>query len=189
MKRVFIVHGWEGNPKEPWFVWIKKELEKRKFKVFVPKMPNPDYPKINAWINYLKKQVKNPDKNTYFIGHSIGCQTILRYLEKLDKKIGGCVFVAGWFNLKLYNLETHEEVKTVEPWIKTPINFNKVKKLINKNVAIFSDNDPFVNLNEKNTFKKKLGSRIIIHHNKGHFMPQNIKNLPSAFNALLEISK
>jgi len=26
-KRVFIIHGWSGNPKNAWFPWIKNELE------------------------------------------------------------------------------------------------------------------------------------------------------------------
>src|SRR3990167_5523753 len=98
MKRVFIIHGWGSNPKDDWFPWIKKELESKGFKVEIPVMPNTDEPKVNEWVGFLKKIVKNPDKDTYFIGHSIGCQTILRYLENLDKKIkiGGCIFVAGW---------------------------------------------------------------------------------------------
>jgi len=27
MKRVFIIHGWGGNPEEGWLPWLKKELE------------------------------------------------------------------------------------------------------------------------------------------------------------------
>ena len=35
----------------------------------------------------------NNDENTYFVGHSIGCQAIMRYLESVDvKKIGGVLF-------------------------------------------------------------------------------------------------
>jgi len=32
-KRVFLIHGWEGSPEEGWRPWLKKELEKRGFKV------------------------------------------------------------------------------------------------------------------------------------------------------------
>ena len=31
MKRVYIIHGWEGYPEEGWFPWLKKELEDRGF--------------------------------------------------------------------------------------------------------------------------------------------------------------
>ena len=31
-----MVHGWDGNPNNHWFPWLKKELEKRGFEVHVP---------------------------------------------------------------------------------------------------------------------------------------------------------
>ena len=193
MKRVFLIHGWGGNPKEPWFVWIKKELEKKKFKFIAPKMPNPNYPKIHSWVPYLKKKIGKVDKNTYLIGHSIGCQTILRYLKTLkNEKIGGCVLVAPWMHLDEKTIEEDgEESKEIaRPWVTTSINFNKVKKHSNKFVAIFSDNDPFVPINNVKIFKNKLNAKIIIEHNKGHFDPSsNVKKLPSALKALLKISK
>ncbi len=100
MKRVFIIHGWDGYPEEGWFPWLKKELEKNGFEVFVPAMPNPSEPKIEEWIPFLENIIDEPDEDTYLVGHSIGCQTIFRYLEQLEnKKIGGAVCVAGWFIL------------------------------------------------------------------------------------------
>ncbi len=46
MKRVFIVHGWDGYPTEGWFPWLKAELEKRGFTVAVPAMPHPERPTV-----------------------------------------------------------------------------------------------------------------------------------------------
>ena len=99
MKRMFIVHRWDGTPKSDWYPWLKKELEKKGFKVEVPEMPNTSEPKINDWVAHLKKVVGKLDSKTYFIGHSIGCQAIMRFLEKEDYngKVGNIVFVAGWF--------------------------------------------------------------------------------------------
>lgn len=48
MKRVFIIHGWDGYPKEWWYPWLKQELEARSFEVYVPAMPDPEGPKIDA---------------------------------------------------------------------------------------------------------------------------------------------
>ena len=103
MKRVFIIHAWGFNPKMNWYLWLKSELEKRYFEVFIPEMPNTDEPKIEEWISHLKKVVGKIDYDTYFVGHSIWCQTIMRYLERENVKVGNVVFVAGWF--KLDNLE------------------------------------------------------------------------------------
>lgn len=168
-KRVYIIHGWDGHPKDCWLPWLKNKLGNKGFEVYIPVMPNTEEPKIDEWVGHLLSLVPDPDENTYFVGHSIGCQAILRYLEKLDnKKIGGAVFVAGW--LTLTNLETKEERKIADPWLKTPIDFEKVKNNINKVIAIFSDNDPFVPLEEnKKIFSEKLNAEIIIENDKGHF--------------------
>lgn len=62
-------------------------------------MPDTANPKIKKWVSELEKQVSELDENTYFVGHSIGCQTIMRYLEnKETRKIGGILFVAPWLN-------------------------------------------------------------------------------------------
>ncbi|MFA4890393.1 MAG: alpha/beta fold hydrolase [Candidatus Paceibacterota bacterium] len=188
-KRVFIIHGWGGTPKEGWLLWLNKELKKKGFNVVAPKMPNADEPKIKEWVSFLAKLVGKPDKNTYFVGHSIGCQAIMRYLETLkNKKIGGLVFVSGWF--KLMNLESEEEEEIAKSWIETPINLKKVKNNSKKIVAIFSDNDPVVPLSDNEIFKKELSAEIIIEHNKSHFNASDgITELSIVLEKILEMSK
>ncbi|MDD5145114.1 MAG: hypothetical protein PHW72_03250 [Candidatus Pacebacteria bacterium] len=44
-KRVLIIHGWESNSKEHWFLEEKNRLEDRGFEVTVPDMPNTFHPK------------------------------------------------------------------------------------------------------------------------------------------------
>jgi len=189
-KRVFIIHGWDGYPEEGWFPWLKQELEKNGFQVQVPAMPEPVEPKIEKWVSYLNKIVSNVDENTLFVGHSIGCQTILRYLEGLpiEKKVGGAVFVAGW--LSSPNLETEEEKRIAKPWIEIPIDFEKVKQHTKKFFAIFSDDDEVISLDNKELFEQKLGAKTIIESGCGHFgESDNITELSSALKAIMEISK
>ncbi len=169
MKRVFIIHGWGGNPEEGWFPWLKKELEAKGFTVTVPAMPNTDEPKIETWVPFLKEQIGKADENTYLVGHSMGCQTIMRYLEGLaDEKIGGIVFAAGFFNLKNENLEDDEERAIAKPWLETPIDTNKILTHVDKITAVFSDNDDWVPLSDSEIFKERLKAKIIIEHNKSH---------------------
>ncbi len=191
MKRVFVIHGWSGSPSEPWLNWIKGELGEKGYEVNVPAMPNADNPEINSWVNFLREQVGNVDENTYFVGHSIGCQTIMRYLETVDGPAGGVVFVAGFFNLKEEGYEDPEEEKVIaKPWLETPINFEKLRAMLEgRLVAIFSDNDPCVAVEDSEIFKEKLGAKIIIEHGQGHFDPEsNISEVPSALEAVLELS-
>ena len=131
MKIVYIIHGGAESPKEPMHVWIKKELEKNNFSVIAPKMPNPEEPEIESWVGKLNKIV-NLKEEVYFIGHSIGCQTILRFIEGIKKKVKGIVLIAPWKNLNKEAIEEEgEEMKEIaKPWIETPINWKKVKSKI-----------------------------------------------------------
>ncbi|MEK6951303.1 MAG: alpha/beta hydrolase [Nanoarchaeota archaeon] len=188
MKRVIIVHAWDDHPKSNWYPWLKKELEKIGFKVIVPIMPNTSKPKIKEWISYLKKVVGRLDKETYFVGHSIGCQTILRYLEQENfrSKIPGILFVAGWF--KLAHLEGKEVKKIAQPWLKTSINFTKIKPKISKLTVFLSSNEPYGYVEEnQRIFNEKLGAKIVIMKNKGHFTSAD--GVDKLFNALNSIKE
>lgn len=169
MKKIYLIHGWGGTGSGGWFDWIKEEM-KNKAEVYSFDMPNTDEPKIEEWVKYLEEQIDmdSLDENTYFVGHSIGCQTIMRFLEKLHKhkRVGGCVFVSGWFDL--INLEP-EELIIVHPWANTKISFERVLDHCNNFLAIFSTDDPYVHLDEAEKFKTRLGAKIIIKKNKGHF--------------------
>ncbi len=188
--RVFIVHGWDGYPEEGWFPWLKKELETRGFQVFIPQLPDTGNPRIYNWVPALAKVVGIPDAQTYFVGHSMGCQTIARYLESLPEgvKVGGSVFVAGFFK-HLTGLEDDPAVTdTDRHWLGTSLDLEKVKTHLDKSIAIFSDNDPWVPLDNQDDFKEKLLSRIVIEHQMGHFSGSNgIKELPIVLESLLKL--
>lgn len=187
-KRVFIIHGWSGYPEEGWFPWVKKELESREIEATVPAMPHPDEPTINDWVNHLIGVVGTPNENTYFVGHSIGCQTIIRYLEMIDSRVGGAVFVAGFLS-KLTGLETKKEEETERPWLETPIDFEKIKRTTNSFVVILSSNDSFVPLDEnKRLFEEKLGARVIVVPNAGHLNQESgFTELPIVLEELLKM--
>ncbi len=192
MKKVIIVHGWDGYPEEGWFPWLKKELEARGFAVTVPQLPDAHSPSIEKWVPALADAVGVADEQTYFVGHSMGCQTVVRYLESLPEgtKVGGAVFVAGFF--KRLTLEEDPEVQAIDRhWLGAPIDLRKVKSHILKSVAIFSDNDPYVPLDNQDDFREKLGSEIIIEHNKGHFSGPSDKifKLPIVLEKIRELAE
>ncbi len=190
-KRVFIIHGWDGYPEEGWFPWLKKELEARGFSVIVPQLPRPDEPRINNWVPKLTEVVGKPDEQTYFVGHSMGCQTITRYLERLpeDAVVGGAVFVAGFFK-RLTNLEDDDVVRSVaDEWLKTPIKLGAVKLHLPKSIAIFSDDDPYVPMDNREDFANVLRAKIIVENKKGHFSGSTgTTKLPVALESVLEIA-
>lgn len=111
----------------------------------------------------------------------------MRYLESLlaDEKIGGAVFVAGFTDdLGL------EEIKN---FFTTRLDFEKMKKHCPKFVAIQSDNDPYVPINQADSLKEKLGSRIIMKHNFAHFSgatdnESSCVELPDVIDVVIEMA-
>jgi uncharacterized protein len=193
MGRVFIIHGWGGHPDEAWFPSVKRELEERGFEVEIPTMPDVDgNPEIESRVNFLKDFVGVPDEDIHFIGHSIGCQTIARYLETLpaETRVGGAVFVAGWFTLKDLDDYEEEDRQVAMPWIETPIDYEKVRSICPKSVAIFTKDDPFVDIGNARFYEERFGSKIITLESGGHLNDEsNTKALPQVIIAMEEINK
>ncbi len=184
MKRVVIVHCWDGTPNYCWYPETKKELEEKGFKVEVPQMPETNLPKLSLWLPKLKEVVGEPDEDLYLIGHSSGCITIMRYLEQLsdDLKIGGAVLVAGFTDDLGY-----EELSN---FFETQMNFEEIKKHCKKFVLINSDNDPYVDLKFGKELEQKLNAKLIIKHKMGHFSSEdNCTSLPEVTKEILEMSK
>ncbi len=191
MRNIYIIHGWDGSPDEPMLQWLKLNLEKQDNEVYVPEMPTPAAPMIEAWVGKLK-EVINPSEDVIIVGHSIGCQAVLRYVETLSEniRIAGIVLIAPWMVLDEQTIKDEgEEVRGIaKPWMETPINFVKVKSHIGKVVAIFSNDDKYVPLNQKDLFEKRLGAETIVEHGKGHFtISDGVIELPSALNAVENI--
>ena len=194
MNRVIIVHRWDGTPTSDWYPSVAKTLRAKGFEVSIPKMPNTIEPEIDAWIQTLVQTVGKPDKNTYFIGHSIGCQTILRYLEGLEKnkEVGGVIFVAPWMHLDEETIreEGEENIAIAKPWIETPIEFKNVINHTKNFIAIFSDNDPFVPVSDAKIFEEKLGAKIMIFKDMGHFdSSKGVNELPIVLKEMLRFLK
>ncbi len=182
MKRVFIIHRWSGTPNSDWYQWVSRELEQKGYQVFVLAMPETDNPDIDKWVSKLSEIVGIPDENTYFIGHSIGAQTIMRYLATLPEsiKINKTIFVAGWFKLSGLEDEGEDIINIAKPWIETLIDFDHIKSVCDNIQVLLSNNEPFGCIEEnKKIFEEKLSANVIILENKGHFTEDDgVKELP-----------
>lgn len=183
-KRIIIVHGWEGSPQGNWFPWLKDKLEGEGYEVIVPAMPNPNLPVMQEWLAKLSSVIKKPDENVYLVGHSLGVIAILRYLESLGQndKIGGAVLVAGFPEPIGY-----EELNS---FFHKPLDYDHIKRIVKKFVAIHSDNDPYVPLQNGQLLKDKLGAELVIIKNGGHLNAESgYTELPIVFEVLKEMSK
>lgn len=164
MKRAVIIHCWDGTPNYAWYPWVKKELETLGYKVQVPAFPHTANPKLKLWLPMLQSVIGIPDEELVLIGHSIGCATIMRYLETLkeNQKVGKVIFVAGFTDNLIF-----EEIKN---FFITPINYEKIKNSVkNGIVAIQSDDDPYVDyVKYSQLLKTYLNAKIVTKHAAKH---------------------
>lgn len=186
-KRLFIVHGWGYGPGMFWYPWLSERAKEKGFSVTVPEMPGTDSPEIGGWVARLKQAVGQLDSNTYFVGHSIGCQAIMRLLagSTFKGRTGSVVFVAGWF--RLANLESDEVREIARPWTETPIDFKDVARRVGSLTVFLSDDDPygFVDENSK-LFMEKLGAKVVVERGRGHFT-DGITEMPEVLEELLTV--
>ena len=188
---VVIVHRWDGKSQSDWYPWLRAELKKRGTETVIPTMPNTEEPDIDGWVTKLQRDVPEPTNDTYLVGHSIGNQAIMRYLEQLPARtrVGGLVFVAGWFYLS--NLEDEDVEATARPWMETPIDTKAVKEKA-KNIKVFiSSNDPYgMQQDNKKRFERELAATVVIEKDKGHFTADDgVTEIPEVLEAIESMQK
>jgi len=186
MPKVFLVHGWEGNPNNSFFPWLRSELESRDYEVESLSMPDPDNPRMEAWIPHLEQAVGTPSKDVVIVGHSMGGATTLRFLERLPEgiKIDKAVLVAP--AVDIINNLTDEEAEFISPWLK-PFDDAKIARSADKIIGIFSDNDQFIPLSSADYAKEHFSAEIVIDHEMSHYDDDTgITEAPSVLQAILD---
>ncbi|HEY6915044.1 MAG TPA: alpha/beta hydrolase [Paludibacter sp.] len=168
---IYLIPRWAGTIHSDWYDWLHTVIKtKYQIEIIRLEMPNWDQPDINESIVYMNEHVKDIDSQTYFIGHSVGCQAVLRFLNqqlksKKNLHIGGFLFVAGWFTVD-------NPWSTLKPWMDTSgINLSLIREQTNFRQVVLSDNDPFTanfNLN-KSLWESMLNAKTNIYNNRQHF--------------------
>ncbi|MFH1536910.1 MAG: alpha/beta hydrolase [Patescibacteria group bacterium] len=179
MNNIFIIHGAYGNPTENWFPWLKIELEKLNCRVFVPRFPTPDNQNLDSWQNVFKEYKQYINKDTIFVGHSIGPAFLLNILESRDEPIKACFFVAGF--ISMFNNPDFDNIN--KTFIDTNFDWHRIKQNCGKFFILHSDNDPYVPLAKAKELGKQLDTDVEIIKNAGHF---NEKAGYDRFDLLLE---
>ena len=190
MKKAIIIHCWGGTPDYCWYPDTQRTLEKAGFTVTIPVMPRTDHPLYAEWLAAAQAAIGVPDEDTYLIGHSLGCITILHYLQSMtaDKKIGGAVFVAGFAQPLGSN---YSEISSFFDMQIQPAKVTQHLKY--PLVAIHSDNDPHVPLEHGAVFERDFGAQLIIRPGMKHFSgarnnPESCTQVPDVAEAIIRMS-
>ncbi len=163
MKRVYIIHGYTGYPDKNWFPWLKSELEKLGVSTEVPAMPNTNEPKLEEWLPYLQKTIGTPDEDKYLVGHSLGCPTILRYLESLDEnqEVGGALLVAGF-------AEPLPHLPELDSFTASVWKDNHIRSRTKQLTILNSDDDEAVPFFNAEHVRDRFNAKLVTVHDAGH---------------------
>lgn len=184
MKRAIIVHGWGGSPSGHWLPWMQSTLQEAGWRAEVPAMPSPEHPQRDEWVRHISLAVGHPDRDTFLVGHSLGCIAILRYLETLaeGERIGGAVLVSGFFE------PLGEGYEDIDHFVRDPVDWEAVRNHCLSFRVIHGKDDDIVPL----PFAERLAMnvRVPLHVIPGKHLgkKEGILELPPILNAVLDIA-
>ena len=184
-KKVIFVHGYGiAAPLEPedWPSTLGRELERNGFSFELLRMPEATCPQVQEWLTFLDKKNISVNEDTYFVAHSLGCITTVRFLESLpaEKVAGGCVFVSGFCSLP--------QIPLLKEFCNSPLDFAKAKKQAQEFVSVISDDDRIIPPALSQELAEKLGARVVVEHKRGHFI-SGLNEVPSILNIILEMAQ
>jgi hypothetical protein len=183
-KRVVIVPRWSGHERDDWYPWIREQLGKDPgggLQVEVVELPNPNAPVIEQCVAALQSALgtRAEDlRSTLLVGHSVGCQALLRYLAELraadqgagsdaERPVGPehLLCIAGWWMID-------EPWPSIRPWIDTSIDLPSLQSNITGGVTVLlSDDDPFTSdwRANKATWEQRLDADVRVVQGGRHF--------------------
>lgn len=191
MKKVFMVHGFMGEPNGGWRPWLMGELYKDSIYACALSMPSPNNPIKNEWVKTIQDVVDLENDEVFLVGHSLGTPAILRYLESVPEghSIAGAVLVSGATSkLEVDNPES--KIRRIDNFFETPFDFDHIKKVCKKFAVIHGDNDEKVPFSHAEKLSNALDCELISVKNGGHLNSQaGWDKLPQVLEVLQKMIK
>ena len=185
--RLCIVPRWSGTADSDFYPWLLAQPAVRAHfgDVLLPGIAQPEQPTIAAWVDSLVQITAGLGPGdlgrTYVLGHSVGCQAVLRFLERSsdDARVAGVLCVAGWWTVDA-------PWDSIRPWIDTPMQLDRVRAAAGRVHVLLSDDDPFTSdwRDNERAWRERLGAEVRCVPGARHF---NAAQEPAVLEALLAL--
>ena len=180
MKNYFIIHGSFGNSQEHYLPWLTRELNKLGGEVVCLDFPiGVGVQCYESWAKTLNPYKNKINKDTIFIGRSIGPIFAIKYILENNLKIAKLISISGFNN---YSVDGGDYDKVNKSMFVD--NLKEFKKHCKENICIISENDPYVKLPALKEFADTIADKTINIKNGGHF---NTDSGYTTFEKLLEL--
>ena len=168
MTEIVLAHCWTGAPDQAWYPALRNDMEAAGWTVRIPALPDSDAPSADAWRATFAQSVGTPHENLVLVGHSLGCMSVLRYLESLpvSQRIAGVVLVAA-FSRPL-------GIAAIDPFHSPNLDWAALKARPEPKAVILGADDPYLRERlaaETEHFTGQLGADVLILARGGHFSP------------------
>ncbi|OGL34721.1 hypothetical protein A3F65_03435 [Candidatus Saccharibacteria bacterium RIFCSPHIGHO2_12_FULL_47_16b] len=178
--KALILHGTGSSSQNGWFPYVKLELEKLGYEVYVPDLPGADAPNIERYNKFLLGSNWDFGDNL-IVGHSSGSVAILGLLQTLPKNVKvSTAILVGTFRGNL----GREDLLGVD----VKFDFEKIKNKAEKFIVVHSDNDPYCPLDGAKWIAEQLQAEFILLPGQQHFS-SHIDPKYKRFPKLIEIIK
>lgn len=167
-QHVVIVHGYTASPDDNWFPWLADKLRKEGIRVDVPHMPNSHAPEPTAWASKLQEVLPSASKQTFLVGHSLGCICVLRHVLSLPEctPVGGMLLVSGF-------AQTLATLPVLSAFTTSAIDADEVKRRVSRRSSIFSDDDVIVPSAASADLAASLDTDVVKVNGGGHFLDRD----------------
>ncbi|MFC1748988.1 RBBP9/YdeN family alpha/beta hydrolase [Pseudomonadota bacterium] len=179
MKKVLLIHGFEGGSAENWQPWLESELISAGFVVLNIDLPDSHHPDFDESMSYLRNVSADLGSDDIVIGHSLGGYFALKLCE--EKEFGSVILVAPAIGdllpIKYYKkIWPMSDVEAVESVIAHGLDLSAVKA--KKKVAFFGKADPLIPVKSSEILGQDWDIRIL---NKiGHLTSKKFEELRDA---------
>lgn len=81
-REFLLVHGLDGSGPEHWQTWLAERLQSEGENVRLPRLPAPDRPDLDRWLEVLNTELEGMEGQRIVICHSLGAVLWLHYAEQ-----------------------------------------------------------------------------------------------------------
>lgn len=175
MKKVLLIHGFEGSKESNWFPWLEGQLSQFQYEVVNKTLPNPKNPNFEETMQFLEEATKDFQAHDSVVGHSLGGFFALKLAEtlELDRLFVVAPAVGVLPYARYRKLWPNSDVDAVERVLEHPVDMSKIRAA--HKVAVFSDDDHLIPIESANEFDDSW--RVLKLSGFGHFQEKSYPDL------------
>lgn len=151
-REYLIIHGWEGSGPDHWQTWLANKLTAADESVRYPRLPDPDRPVRERWMEAINTEVAAMEGQRIVICHSLGSVLWLHYAQQ-----EAFVPVSRLLLVAPAGPKTLESIDEVSGFLPIPLDAENIHKSANDIRLVSSDGDEHCEEGADDYYGEKLG--------------------------------